>query len=428
MRSIPSRLRFGVLLAVLGLAACTPSAVMVEPGADEEFIPGDSVAFSGTAADPLGGAIATWHWAFGDEISETTETPTTAHTYEIAGTHTATLTVTTEDGRTSACPAGTPCSATVKVYPVPCTSSAGTACMSRLDVSGMKVRVWRSHPLDRACPEITRAVVVQHGNGRTADSYFGSIVQATATEGLLESTLIVAVQFITLEEGPRSDELYWTSWGWKQGDRSLNQPELSAFEVTDHLFAELAAPGRFPNLETIVLAGHSAGGQFVNRFASGSPAEEALTGVDVRYIVANPSSYLYLNEARRVAGSLDRFAVPEPGDIACPLLYNVYKYGLEGRNDYMSRLTEEEIRTQYTARDVVYLLGTDDDDPESEDLDTGCAAMAQGDHRWMRGTIFFNHLCAYFDCTAHSFVPVPGVGHSGRRMFTSPEGRAVIFE
>jgi len=277
-------------------------------------------------------------------------------------------------------------------------------------------------------PDITRAVIVQHGNSRTAASYFGYIVEASIAEGLIERTLILAVKFITLEDGPAADELYWSSSGWKKGDPSLNGPGLSSFDVMDHLFAELSAPGRFPNLEKIVLVGHSAGGQFVNRFAGGSRAEEDLAGIEVRYIVANPSSYMYLNEARRIDGHVDLFEVPAPGEIACPYSYNDYKYGLEERNEYMSRLTGDGIRGQYTVRDVIYLLGTEDDDPQGDGLDRSCPAMLQGDHRLMRGTVFYNHLCTFFDCSNHLFVLVPGIGHSGRGMFTSDEGRGVIFD
>lgn len=427
MRPLSSLLRVLIPVAVLALAGCMPTTAIVGPAGDEEFVPGDAVEFAGVADDPLGGPIAQWHWDFGDGHSETTGTGAASHAYCAPGTYLAALTVTTADGRTSTCLPGACCSVPIRIYPVPCVSSSGTDCRARFTVSEKKVRYWRSHPLGTPNPDITRAVIVQHGNSRNADGYFGYMVEAAIAEGLIHSTLILAVNFITLEDSPAADEIYWSSSGWKKGDPSLNGPGLSSFDVMDHVFAELVAPGRFPGIEEIVIAGHSAGGQFVNRFAGGSGAEEDLAGVDVRYVVANPSSYMYLNESRRVAGHLDLFEVPDPGEIDCPFSYNDYKYGLNERNEYMSRLTGDGIRARYTGRDVVYLLGTEDDDPQGSGLDRSCPAMLQGDHRLMRGTVFYNNLCEYFDCSNHDFVPVQGVGHSGRGMFTSDEGRGVIF-
>ena len=77
----------------------------------------------------------------------------------------------------------------------------------------------------------------------------------------------------------------------------------------DRLLAALDDKARFPALKEIVVAGHSAGGQYVQ------PTLSAL----VRYLVANPSSYLYLEPWRPVNGN--------PAEL-CPG-FNKYKYGLD---------------------------------------------------------------------------------------------------
>ena len=54
----------------------------------------------------------------------------------------------------------------------------------------------------------------------------------------------------------------------------------------------LASAGAF--IMMIGLVGfmrYAAGGQFVNRFVVGSPAEDAYPSVSFRYIISNPSSY-----------------------------------------------------------------------------------------------------------------------------------------
>ena len=93
----------------------------------------------------------------------------------------------------------------------------------------------------------------------------------------------------------------------------MTDKRLSSFAVADRLLAELSDAKRFPNLRRIVLAGHSAGGQFVNRYVAVGRLGESGAGparrLEYRFLVANPSSYLYLDGRRPVAGG-DRFEVP----------------------------------------------------------------------------------------------------------------------
>jgi pimeloyl-ACP methyl ester carboxylesterase len=112
--------------------------------------------------------------------------------------------------------------------------------------------------------------------------------------------------------------------------------------------ARLADPNVFPNLHSVVLAGHSAGGQFVQRYATANTER-----LPTLYIVANPSSYLYMDKQRWTASSPE-FAVPSPQEQSICPLYNHYKYGLEGLNIYMQVAGVSKIRSQLrpAARDV----------------------------------------------------------------------------
>jgi hypothetical protein len=188
-----------------------------------------------------------------------------------------------------------------------------------------------------------------------------------------------------------------------------------------------AIASRCPNLRSLVVAGHSAGGPFVNRFAA---VLQGTFGILVGYVVANPSSYLYLNSERVVSGTLDQFAVPPASVIqSCPD-YDEYKYGLQARNAYMSRLSGSQIVNGYRARRVVYLLGEQDRDPAAPDLDTSCPAMLQGSNRFQRGEIYGNHLRDFYGASigsTHRTVLVFGVGHDSRAMFTSTAGVGQLF-
>ena len=61
----------------------------------------------------------------------------------------------------------------------------------------------------------------------------------------------------------------------------------------DDLLRTLANKRTFPNLTKIVVAGHSAGGQFATRYAMANKVHDTLNGVAVSYVVANPSSYAW---------------------------------------------------------------------------------------------------------------------------------------
>ena len=54
-------------------------------------------------------------------------------------------------------------------------------------------------------------------------------------------------------------------------------------------------------MKAIVVAGHSAGGQFVNRYEMSNSVHDTL-GVPVSYVVANPSSYAWPDADPGAAG------------------------------------------------------------------------------------------------------------------------------
>jgi hypothetical protein len=92
-------------------------------------------------------------------------------------------------------------------------------------------------------------------------------------------------------------------------------PTVSSYAAVDRIIRILGDSTRFPNLEAVVVAGHAAGGQYVHRFAATSPVEDELPHLRFRYIVANPSTYLYLGPERpagdgRGLRSLTRDGVP----------------------------------------------------------------------------------------------------------------------
>jgi hypothetical protein len=280
-------------------------------------------------------------------------------------------------------------------------------------------------------PRVTRAVIVLHGRLRNADVYFHSLEAArAAAHADPATTLLIAPQFLasvdTRAFASPADLLRWRGDAWMDGSPAAGAVPVSSYAVLDRIVERLADRHLFPALQSVVFAGHSGGAQFVQRYAEASRAADALAaaGIDVRYLVANPSSYAYFDALRPDAGG-----APAPFDASrCPG-FNNWKYGMDERPAFMQDRTPEQIEADYVKRHIVYLIGGNDTDPAQSALDKGCAAEAQGPQRMARAQGFFHYLQGrHPEGLNQSMEIVPGVGHDGRRMLTSACALATMFD
>lgn len=283
--------------------------------------------------------------------------------------------------------------------------------------TGLKIPYYRTSPLGRGDHHFTKAVIVVHGRLRNADDYFQRVIAAARLSGCQQTTLIIAPRFQKECDHPAADEQYWTG-NWNQGNLSVNHPRISSFAVIDEIFARLSDSSKFPRLNQIVIAGHSGGGQFANRYAAGGTATDR-PDIEVRYLVMNPSSFVYLDEYRR---DKDRTWVKP--DV---LNYNGYKYGLNDLNAYLKRAGAEKMRANMFTRRVWYLGGMED--TESENLDDDSRAMVQGGNRYERWKTYRLHVARFSKWkTVAVFEAIDGIGHSGQEMFSSSAARRVMFD
>lgn len=232
---------------------------------------------------------------------------------------------------------------------------------------------------------VRRVVVVVHGSSGNACDYAGYAVESARRQGVLHETLVVAPRFQTDDDLPSDagNALYWSSGGWKSGEASLSSPHprpwaASSFTVVDEMVTRVR--GVLPEVEQVVVAGHSAGGQFTNRYAAASPV-----GGVTSFVVANPSSYLYLDDRRWHGDDLRPLSPDESS--ACSWVDD-YKYGLDDLEPYVAAVGPDLVRQQYASRRVVYLLGAADTSTTDSSLDTTCAAGWQGAHRLGRAALF----------------------------------------
>ena len=117
-----------------------------------------------------------------------------------------------------------------------------------------------------------------------------------------------------------ADEISWVCDlkdpdSWRSGGPAIGHPELTSFDLMDEILRRTGAQGVFPNLKAIVLAGHSAGGQFVTRYQMANQVHDTL-GVAISYIVANASG-AYLDSLRPTAAAYPVNA-SAPGYMAAP--------------------------------------------------------------------------------------------------------------
>jgi acetyl esterase/lipase len=169
----------------------------------------------------------------------------------------------------------------------------------------------------------------------------------------------------------------------------------------------------FPNLRTIVVAGFSAGGQYVVRYAMANKVHDAL-GVPVTYVVGSPSSYAYPDASRPDTG--DGTFQPFIDAQNCTT-YHRWPYGMQSRAGYAASLTDEQLKAQLVARPITYLLGGLDTTPEFG-FDATCPAMAQGHSRLARAQSFQKLMTSKYGAK-HAMVVARACGHSDRCVFTA---------
>lgn len=120
------------------------------------------------------------------------------------------------------------------------------------------------------------------------------------------------------------------------------------------------------------------GGQLIQRYSIVGGGPSARTGLSVTYVIANPSTYLWLDSQRPAK--------------QCPE-QNKYKYGLDGMREALAiyepaQHEVAELWTRYAGRTVHYLHGDNDNGKG----DGRPAAMAQGERPRLKSQFVLDSL------------------------------------
>ena len=331
----------------------------------------------------------------------------------------------------------------------PCTKVANSCTeWIALGHGSARAMIYTTFRLDAPNPRIRRALVMVHGALRNPDHYFETATGAAFLAGALNDTVVIAPAFRSAngkycKDHLQPGEVNWRCGGdsWRSGGTAISDPALTSFDFMDQILRRLANRKIFPNLATIVIAGHSAGGQFVSRYEMANRVGDKL-GVPVRYVVANPSSYAWPDATRdlpvgdgapanAVAGWKDESPHTNfsygPFDATKAPAYDKWPYGLEQRTSgYTAGMSDGQLKQQLASRTAYYLLSQVDTLPLGG-FDSSPNAMAQGATRRARGEAFVKYLRDHLGATHSQILIVPECGHNDRCVYTTDDVLAVIF-
>ncbi|KAJ3186831.1 hypothetical protein HK101_009558 [Irineochytrium annulatum] len=295
------------------------------------------------------------------------------------------------------------------------------------------VPVYTSHPLTRRNSTIERAVIVIGGEDRSAWTTFGTVWSTSDAVRAVHAHTVVVTPYFTcqMDDGrPQGETSFdcngWVTGHWAWRPRTAYRDRVSTYSAMDEMILKMKRI--FPNLLHIVLAGYSAGGELVQRYAIFNDLDDPSLRLNLsfRYLVGAPSVYLYPTPdrpktercrtlSRCIVDSRKNFQIPTYS--GCPS-YNDYRYGLEqiDQNSAYGSQRGRALRAakRFPGRDVTYVVG--EQDVFMHDLDTGCEAQWQGSNRVTRAVLYYFYVKHVLGGD-HGLVIAKGLGHSMVEMF-----------
>jgi pimeloyl-ACP methyl ester carboxylesterase len=330
----------------------------------------------------------------------------------------------------------------------PACTSATAGCTEWVTVGKGPARslIYRTRSLDTQNDGVRRALIMVHGTNRNADHYFTTATAAAFLAGAVDDSIVISPRIASsagsCKDALAENEISWSCTGdsWRSGGNAVSHPDLTSFDFVDQILRKLANRNTFPNLRAIVVAGHSAGGQFVARYQMSNRVHDSL-GVPVTYVVANPSSYAWPDAMRPLPegdGTPDNakgawetekvhtnFTYGPFNASGCPA-YDRWPAGLETRaGGYTANISDDQLKRQLVARPTTFLFGQVDTLPLGG-FDSSCPAMAQGATRRARGEAYVKYVNEKLGAK-HAVQIVPECGHNDRCVYTTDAVLPVIF-
>lgn len=310
---------------------------------------------------------------------------------------------------------------------------------------------WDEDPNDDAAPQVYIMI-----HGRLRDGYEYWQIMRDALDDAVEAdhphasanSIVVAPQFYSTKYNSgqyNSTTMAWADVNAWQAGEEANHPEdagKTSFDALDQFVTEFSDTDKYPSMARINFVGHGGGGQLINRYAQ--IAANAPDGIEIRYIIGDPSSSAYYTKHRPLTD--DTIATKDDCE-----MYNTWRYGFTNYTEDTGKDEEaaKDIFAQHVTRDVRYIVAYNDTDASG---DQSCMALLQGgvarrdrNLAWWKyinllaGTDEdvsdfpgnFTDLPDWSDLSdgslAHTLTVVEGATHDASEVFGSDLGRSVLF-
>jgi len=308
----------------------------------------------------------------------------------------------------------------------PCTGTS--ACLRSVELMGSQglgtFEFYCNYPIYEENAEwenLTQAIFVVHGASHNADDYYGYLTNTLEAEGLSESTVLISPFFRNTSTGS-SEDYYWSSVNYRDGDQSSNANKISSFEVMDLLIDQLADESKFPFMERIIITGQSSGGRFTHVYGPANKSEATHTDLTFNYIVSE-SQYFYYPDNQRINESDNQLSTPS----GCAG-YEVWPFGYSAIPPYLQGVSKADFNDRFVNRSIHYQLGNGSGaDPTLNTTD--CEATLLGSSRYQRGENMYRYMELVYPGTHnHNKIVVPGVSHNGSQIYQSTEFKILLAQ
>ena len=290
----------------------------------------------------------------------------------------------------------------------PCLDASGD-CLSIYKVGIGGVQIYSSFHPD-SVSNVKNAIIVVHGNNRNSDDYFSNMMSAIISLGLENEVLVISPRFIIQGEKSSDSDWYWNTTSWKWGNQSYSQSgsNISSFAVLDTLLNRLNSENIYPNLESVLITGHSSGAAFTQLY-SATKENNKYMEINLEFAVMNSQYFLHADSNRLQNNQL------------LPLEncsnYNDWPSGFSNLNPYLLSISKNTSYNNFINNKVLYFIGTSD--ISMDGIQSGCKYSAIGINRYEKTNNFITYMDLTINNHQHNKIEINGVGHSSSGMYSS---------
>ncbi|UZJ52903.1 hypothetical protein CBS101457_002223 [Exobasidium rhododendri] len=285
-------------------------------------------------------------------------------------------------------------------------------------VPGAVMPFYSTANLDPA--QIKRAVITWPGKPRDAWKYANlyrnalSIVYQNSTYNVANDSILIIspVWMNELDQqggAVQGNEIYFHGSEWEAGGNSVG-PNLTksypGYSVVDNFTDMLFDKAQYPNMNQVVIAGHSMGGQATHRYAV--LKKQKTYDDNMSYWVGNPGSWTYLSTDRPYSNA------------SCTTTFDNWHYGIGGNTTKVDKYARADVVANKTAiiqrylnRKVHMALGLLDNGAG----DTHCEARDQGGNHLDRGSQYVLHLASVNNGVFPAAQTVDFIGNTSHQDF-----------